>query len=261
MQTRIIHQYMATPVLSFTYPGTSHRFFVIHNTYTESPDTIPMDLAMFIKYHLDIRRTLSGFIAGYKDIIDKGCSLFETSFDSYIAEGDKKFLINLVTATDFLVNAENHKDISAQLHDAVMRGEDELALEQIIEEASFKIRHHSYFRSIHYTREWQISASQANEARRAKQKISQDDQLAVGECPLCGEIMEEARLDLLSEWNVGIQSADFYRHFMDKHAMPAAYMPHVYRSHDFYMDYCRSTHQGYLLLTLEGNDLSDELPF
>jgi hypothetical protein len=142
-----------------------------------------------------------------------------------------------------------------------MRGEDELALEQIIDDASFVIRHHSYFRSIHYTREWQIRANQANEARRAKQEISKDNQLAVGECPLCGEIMEETRLVLLSEWNVGIQSADFYEHFMLKHSMPAEYMPHVYRSHDFYIDYCRLSNQGYLLLTLEGNDYSDELPF
>jgi hypothetical protein len=220
-----------------------------------------MDLTMFLQYHFDVKRTLSGFIASYNQIIEKGCSLDGKNFDSYIPDKDKEFLIDVVTATNFITHSENNKDISLRLHDAISRGADELLLSQVLEDISISIRHHSFYRSMHYTRVWEMQAMQAQETRLAKHEVFGERQMAVGQCPLCHEIEEEARLDLLSKWNQGIESFDFYLHFMEKHAMPAAYMPHLYRSHDFYVDYCRSSHQGYLLLSLEGNDFSDELPF
>jgi hypothetical protein len=243
---------MATPVLSFNYPGTSRRFFFIYNTFTDSPETIPMDLPMFLSYHCDTGRSMLGFLSCYEDIIQKGCSLLNSHFDSFMTANEQDFLFDLVRATDFIAQADANSDFSAQLNDAIIGGASGFILRLFLEKKSFTNRHHSYFRSIHYTREWEMHAFQ---------RLSQEKHTAVGKCPLCGVIMGEARLDLLFNWSQVIHSADFYKHFMLKHSMPAEYMPHIYRSQDFYIDYCRSSNQGYLLLTLEGNDYSEELPF
>ena len=85
--------------------------------------------------------------------------------------------------------------------------------------------------------------------------------LAFADCPICGEAPQDVRTNLVSNGSSVIRSAAFYEHFMLQHRMPAEYVPHVFRAHDFYVNFCRLSNQGYLLPTLESKDFSDELPF
>jgi hypothetical protein len=240
---------MATPVLCFTYPDSSFRFFLIYNTFTESPHTIPMDLPTFLKFHFDTNRTLAGFLSLYEDILRSGCSLSDSNFDSFMTVDEKAYLFDLVDSCDLISKAVVNTLLTSELNEAIIAGADDPILKAILTNSAYLNRHYSFFHSIHYTREWEMTVFQNGIG------------LEFADCPICGEAIQDVRMNLVSNGNAVIRSAAFYEHFLLEHRMPAEYMPHVFRAHDFYVNFCRSSNQDDLLLTLEGKDFSDELPF
>ena len=75
---------MATPVFKFQHPELKgENLYFIYNTFWDQPETIPMDLATFIFYHLSTNRTLSGFCFSWKNLKNKGASLQNQSYEEF----------------------------------------------------------------------------------------------------------------------------------------------------------------------------------
>ena len=56
------HKKMSTPIFKFQHPDYKHDLYIIHNTYSELPETVPMDLTTFVIYHIKTGRTFSGLL-------------------------------------------------------------------------------------------------------------------------------------------------------------------------------------------------------
>jgi hypothetical protein len=106
---------MATPVFKFQHPDYEHDIYIIHNTYSNLPETIPMDLATFIIYHYKVGRTLSGLLLCWGDLYEKGSSLYNTTFENFFTNEDKLMLYNLAIDSGALKTAENNQLLSEKL--------------------------------------------------------------------------------------------------------------------------------------------------
>lgn len=111
---------MATPVFKFNHPKSKEDFYFIHDTYYELPKTTPMCLATFVYYHLQINRSLSGFLVSFDDINESGSSLFNTSFEDFYNKNEKDFFLQQVEDTGALKNAEILSEESSKLRSFLM---------------------------------------------------------------------------------------------------------------------------------------------
>jgi hypothetical protein len=106
---------MATPVFKFNYPNHREDLYFIFNTVTGFPETIPMDLLTFIKYHREIDRHLDGFIALFNEIQQAGTSLEDSTFEDYFKNKWLNYLFQNVVYSDCLDVAYKNEDSSLYL--------------------------------------------------------------------------------------------------------------------------------------------------
>jgi hypothetical protein len=88
--------FMATPVFQFQHPDLpGENLYFIQNTYSDLPETIPMDLTTFLIYHDKIGRTVSGLLICWEDLNKTGSSLYDNTFDDYFSKEEKLMIHNL----------------------------------------------------------------------------------------------------------------------------------------------------------------------
>ena len=86
---------MARLIYSFEHPIDNLRYFYFHNTYFETIETIPMDLANFMWYYQSSKNNLNGFEDVYLRLKEKGAYLLDDSFSSKLQE-EKEMLYSFV---------------------------------------------------------------------------------------------------------------------------------------------------------------------
>jgi hypothetical protein len=86
---------MATLVFKFNHPDYKYDLYIIHNTYYELPETIPMDLTTFVIYHIKTGRTFSGLLMCWEDLNKTGSSLYHSTFDEFYTNDEKVMLYDL----------------------------------------------------------------------------------------------------------------------------------------------------------------------
>ena len=99
---------MATPVFKFNHPNYKYDLYIIHNTYTELPITIPMDLTTFIIYHIKSGRIFSGLLSCWEDLNKSGASLIDMTFEDFYTNEEKQLLYNKTISFGSLRTAEEN---------------------------------------------------------------------------------------------------------------------------------------------------------
>jgi hypothetical protein len=106
---------MATPIFKFQHPNYKYHFYVIHNTYSALPETIPMDLATFVIYQNKTGRKLSGFLLCWEDLKETGSSLSNTTFEDYFTNEEKLMLYDLAIDSGAVKTAEENEFLSEKI--------------------------------------------------------------------------------------------------------------------------------------------------
>ena len=106
---------MATPVFKFQHPDYRHDLYIIHNTYGELPETIPMDLATFVIYHIKKGRTFSGLLICWEDLNKTGSSLYDSTFDEFYTNDEKVMLYDLAIDSGAIRCANENEALSEKI--------------------------------------------------------------------------------------------------------------------------------------------------
>lgn len=106
---------MATPIFKFQHPDYKYHFYVIHNTYSALPETIPMDLATFVIYQNKTGRKLSGFLLCWEDLKETGSSLSNTTFEDYFTNEEKLMLYDLAIDSGAIRCANENEVLSDKI--------------------------------------------------------------------------------------------------------------------------------------------------
>ena len=106
---------MATPVFKFQHPDYRHDLYIIHNTYGELPETIPMDLATFVIYHIKKGRTFSGLLICWEDLNKTGASLYDSTFDEFYTNDEKVMLYDLAIDSGAIRCANENEVLSEKI--------------------------------------------------------------------------------------------------------------------------------------------------
>ena len=106
---------MATPVFKFNHPDYKFDLYFIHNTYSELPETIPMDLATFVIYHIKTGRTFSGLLFCWENLKETGSSLNEMSFQEFYTDEEKLMLYDLALDSDAIRCAKENEVLSEKI--------------------------------------------------------------------------------------------------------------------------------------------------
>ena len=146
---------MATPVFKFNHPDYRHDLYIIHNTYAELPETIPMYLATFVIYHIKTGRTFSGLLMCWEGLNKTGSSLYDSTFDEFYTNDEKVMLYDLAIDSGTIRCAKENEFLSEKIKSFI---DDKLYESQsfsdfIQETASSAIdnfRPLNYYKSIHY---------------------------------------------------------------------------------------------------------------
>jgi len=114
---------MATPVFKFQHPDLPDEdLYFIHNTLFELPQTVPVDLFTFLRYHEDIDRSIMGFIAAWQNLNEHGTSLNDVRFNERFTETEKKMLYSDANAALSLDVAFTNKEASQVLKTHLDKG-------------------------------------------------------------------------------------------------------------------------------------------
>ena len=106
---------MATPVFKFQHPDYRHDLYIIHNTYAELLETIPMDLTTFVIYHIKTGRTFSGLLMCWEDLKETGSSLNDRTFDEFYTNDEKVMLYDLAIDSGAILCAVENELISDKI--------------------------------------------------------------------------------------------------------------------------------------------------
>lgn len=106
---------MATPVFKFNHPDYKFDLYFIHNTYSELPETIPMDLTTFVVYHIKTGRTFSGLLFCWDNLKTTGSSLNEMSFEDFYTDEEKLMLYDLALDSDAIRCAKENEVLSEKI--------------------------------------------------------------------------------------------------------------------------------------------------
>jgi hypothetical protein len=106
---------MATPVFKFNHPDYKFDLYFIHNTYSELPETIPMDLTTFVIYHIKTGRTFSGLLFCWENLKETGSSLNEMSFQEFYTDEEKLMLYDLAIDSDAIRCAKENEVLSEKI--------------------------------------------------------------------------------------------------------------------------------------------------
>jgi hypothetical protein len=145
---------MATPVFKFNHPDYKFDLYIIHNTYSELPETIPMDLTTFFIYHIKSGRTFSGLLMCWEDLNTTGSSLYDTTFDEFYTNDEKVMLYDLAIDSGAIRCAKENEVLSDKIKSFIDNKlyESQSFSDFIEETASLAIdnfRPLNYYKSIH----------------------------------------------------------------------------------------------------------------
>ena len=104
---------MAHLILKITSNETD--YYVVWDTYYELPETIPMDLATFIMYLFEKKRTFTGLIASWYNLQEKNISLEGFVLNEFLKQNQYNFLIT--QAEDEYINSKEliYREFSIQI--------------------------------------------------------------------------------------------------------------------------------------------------
>ncbi len=223
---------MATPVYSFLYPATDTRFFVIHNSYFELPETMPMDLTTFVLYHIESGRSFEGLFFCYSDIVNNGCSLFNTTYEEFTSEFVRKYHLDTINDFNLLEVAVRNKTHSDRLNSILINKDSIQSFYNAIDQIDFEINPEESYVSLHATWEWLDSGI-----------LGANSELIQNKCPKC-----EFTSDLREKVHRMVTfQEEVYAHFIESHGMPLELMPFVYRKNSFYIARCKEEKLDFLL--------------
>lgn len=227
---------MATPDYCFVYPNSSHRFFVIYNTYYDLPETIPMDLATFLAYHFNTGRDLSGLFFCYEDLIRSGCSMFETTLEQFVSIEELAFQYLQIKHCDLLTIAETNKVASQLIHQELLTGKPSPhRLQDIIKQNQVVIRPVNYYYSMNYTIDWEFTHEQVGPFQEDKLNAIKD---------------QYSRYAMENAGNVSSfieHPFEVYLFFIEHKGMPLHLVPHIFRFNPLYRERCNEGGLNYLL--------------
>ena len=149
---------MAHPLFKFQHPLVKQDFYVIWNTYSELPDTIPMDLTTFLTWYLTTNRSLEGLLYCWKDLQITGSSLNNMSFNDFNYKL-KKMLYLLCENTTACRLEEKNRNTSDILMEFINGFDEtqnpEAKLKQKLKEYNLALdRKSDYYYSYHHTQNW-----------------------------------------------------------------------------------------------------------
>lgn len=227
---------MATPDYCFVYPNSTHRFFVIYNTYYDLPETIPMDLATFLAYHFKTGRDLSGLYFCYEDLIRWGCSMFETSLEQFVSPEELAYQYFQIEQCDLLTIADTNKVASQLIHKELITGSPSPhRLRDIIKEHQVVIRPVNYYYSMNYTIDWEFTHEQVGPFQADKLRAIKD---------------QYSRYAMENAGNVSSfieHPFEVYLFFIEHKGMPLHLVPHIFRFNPLYRERCNEEGLNYLL--------------
>jgi len=107
---------MAHPIYSFKHPETQEQYFQIWDTFTELPETVPMNLITFLQYWgIDDKEKISVLYSIYPRLIRTGTSLLDYSFDKLPKHLQQQAFDYIALGID--IPSEEEKALNTQLED------------------------------------------------------------------------------------------------------------------------------------------------
>ena len=107
---------MANIVFKFKHPDLiDEDFYFVYNTFFELPVTIPMDLASYFIFELEVGTNWAWLDFGWDNLIKNGCSLTGESFEMYFDENEKTAIYDDARYSFSIQQSKLNKDISENL--------------------------------------------------------------------------------------------------------------------------------------------------
>lgn len=106
---------MATPVFKFNHPDYKFDLYFVHNTYSELPETIPMDITTFVIYHIKSGSTFSGLLMCWEELNTTGTSLYNMTFDEFYTNEEKVMLYDFALDSGAIKSAKENAVLSDKI--------------------------------------------------------------------------------------------------------------------------------------------------
>ena len=228
---------MARIIYSFEHPKDKRRYFYLQNTFYETLETIPMDLANFMWYYQSNKNNLKGFEDVYLRLKEKGSYLLNDSFYSK-SEEEKDMLFALVIHSGANEMAKINKSISDKLDEYLSNNHDDdiiLGTSTILRKSKFiAFRPLDFYLSWHNIWYYFYSHELKHDNIFSLKKI----------------MLNEKEIDLEA----------YASHFIDlvqNHDMPISAIPHVVRNIEIVRNYIMEQN-FHMLLPFQASELLKE---